>query len=385
MGDLFNKRMDYLLKNGSVGSSMVDDANIIENKTFKNDINYRKGMIYDCEMNEIEEVDFKFEKAKTFSAEGYEVEYYVRFRPDFNIETQYKDRFYKNDGRDRLGFYIDVYDYSKKLNEKWLIVGKDDRVAFDRYNVMKCNWCLEWITNGIYKRCLGVNRVASDNTVDTPTSNTLGGSTINGDLTFYIPTSETTDTIELGTRFMISDSINKPRVFEVVNVVDTAPLGVTKLYMEQRLFNAHRDYHGVINDDSLFDFVMDLPIEDLPDGFGGKYHMICDCIHSSLPDISVNVPDEIKILGAPGYLYVNGETVYLGLSQKDAVVSYWHIFVDNIEYTKDELVDYFKITINENIFSIQAINKVMAKYIVKVAYYDENKTFFDSVEMEVRI
>ena len=203
MGDLFNKRMDYLLKNGSVGSSMVDDANIIENKTFKNDINYRKGMIYDCEMNEIEEVDFKFEKAKTFSAEGYEVEYYVRFRPDFNIETQYKDRFYKNDGRDRLGFYIDVYDYSKKLNEKWLIVGKDDRVAFDRYNVMKCNWCLEWIANGIYKRCLGVNRVASDNTVDTPTSNTLGGSTINGDLAFYIPTSETTDTIELGTRFMI--------------------------------------------------------------------------------------------------------------------------------------------------------------------------------------
>ena len=385
MGDLFNKRMDYLLKNGSVGSSMVDDVNIIENKTFKNDINYRKGMIYDCEMNEIEEVDFKFEKAKTFSAEGYEVEYYVRFRPDFNIETQYKDRFYKNDGRDRLGFYIDVYDYSKKLNEKWLIVGKDDRVAFDRYNVMKCNWCLEWIANGIYKRCLGVNRVASDNTVDTPTSNTLGGSTINGDLTFYIPTSETTDTIELGTRFMISDSINKPRVFEVVNVVDTAPLGVTKLYMEQRLFNAHRDYHGVINDDNSFDFVMDLPIEDLPDGFGGKYHMICDCIHSSLPDISVDVPDEVKILGAPKYLYINGETVSLGLSQEDADESYWHIFVDNIEYTKDELVDYFEITIDKNIFSIQAINKVMAKYIVKVAYYDENKTFFDSVEMEVKI
>lgn len=387
MGELFNKRMKNLLKNDSVGMALVNRTNIIENKTFKNDQNYRVGMLYDWEMNEIEEVEFKFEKTKTFSISGYEVEYLIHFRPDFNIESRYKDLYYKQDGRERLGFYIDVYDYSKKKYEKWLIVGKDDRVAFDRYNALRCNWCLEWVTNGQYNRCVGVDRDAFYKTMNTPTDNsTLGGSTIRGDLTIYVPTSSVTSSIDLGTRFMIMDSADHPRVFTVVSISDAAILGVTKLYLEQTLFNVHRDFYGIINSAKGYDFAIDLPLEDLPEGFGGSYHMICDVIRSSLPDLPVTGRPDVELSDCPQNIYVDGDEVILKvLNAKEGFIAQWHIFVDNVEYSVEDLSDYFEIEINDNTLSIKAINKVMAKYILNIAIYDDGKSYYDSVEMEVRI
>lgn len=387
MGDLFNRRMQNLIKDGSVGMALVNRTNVIENKTFKNDQNYRVGMLYDWEMNEIEEVEFKFEKTKTFSISGYEVEYLIHFRPDFNIESKYKDLYYKQDGRERLGFYIDVYDYSKKKYEKWLIVGKDDRVAFDRYNALRCNWCLEWISDGQYKRCVGVDRDAFYKTMNTPTDNsTLGGSTIRGDLTIYVPTSSVTSSIDLGTRFMIMDSADHPRVFTVVSISDAAILGVTKLYLEQSLFNAHKDYYGVINDAKGYDFAIDLPLEDLPEGFGGSYHMICDVIRSSLPGLPTTGRPNVGLSECPQSIYVNGDEIKLqALNGADDFVAEWHIFVDNVEYSIENLSDYFDINIQDNSLSIKAINKVMAKYIVTIAIYDDGKSYYDSVEMEVRI
>ena len=53
------------MSGGSVGALNVINTNIIENKTFSNDPNYRVGTLYDWEMNELEEVEFKFEKIKT--------------------------------------------------------------------------------------------------------------------------------------------------------------------------------------------------------------------------------------------------------------------------------------------------------------------------------
>ena len=63
------------------------------------------------------------------------------------------------------------------------------------------------------------------------------------------------------------------------------------------------------------------------------------------------------------------------------------MFVDDVEYTVEELNEYFEVSINNenNTLTIAAINKVMAKYIVKVAIYDELRTYYDFVEMEVLI
>lgn len=389
MNELFNKRMALILDDGNVGHSFVEKTNLIVNKTFENDQNFRRGMLYDWDMNELEMVDFKFEKKKEYSAGGYETEYYIHFRPNFNPESFYKDRYFKKDNKERLGFFIDVRDYSKNKTEKWLIVGKDDRVAFDRYNAFKCNWCLEWVYNGRYYTSLSVIRSsygASDASYET--NSELGGSTVKGSMTVVVPSSLNNQSIRLGTRFMISDSVETPQCYEVVNKIDTSSLGVTALYLKQCLFNNHKDVYGVLNDMTNISFDFSLPIDDLPGGFGGSFHMICDCIKSKdiVHQDTIKPNNSIKLSGGCDYLYVNGEVAMFNVVNcAKGFVPKWHIFIDGIEYQVDELKEYFDISVNDKALSIRAINRKMAKYIVKIAIYDEEKTYYDFMEMEVCI
>lgn len=387
MDDLFNKRMSIIMKGGSLGAKLVEDSNIIENKTFSNDVNFRKGMLYDWNMNELEEVDFKFEKVKTYTSEGKEVEYMIHFKPNFNPEFKYKDLYYKNDGKERFGFYIDVLDVSKNKKEKWLIVGKDDRVAFDRYNAFKCNWYFEWISDGKYYNCLGCVRDKSDLSAKL-INDSLGGTSIDGDLSMILPSNQIVNTISYGTRFMICDNLENPQVYEVIKLKDTSPLGTTKAYLKQCMYNSHTDVCGVINTFDNYEFCFDLPIDDLPSEFGGQYHMICNCIKSKgLPQESAPVDVDWKLKSEDKYIYVHGQPVIIEAIPSEYVMvpCEWHIFIDGIEYQIVELNDYFDISIDDNFMKIKAINKIMAKYIVKVAIYDELETYYDYIEMEVRI
>lgn len=385
MEDLFTKRMGLIMQNGSLGSKLVNDSNIIEDKMFATDINFRSGMLYDWDMNEIEEVEFKFEKVKTYTAtDGVEVEYMVHFRPNFNPESKYKELYYKKDGKERFGFYIDVLDMSKNIKEKWMIVGKDDRVAFDRYNAYKCNWCFEWVHNNQYFNSVGCVRETSS--FKDTLSNGLGGSSIDGELTMIVPSNLDVTTIIPGTRFMITDSHVNPQCYEVVKIKDTSPVGVSRMYLKQSLFNSHTDVCGNINELSGYELYFDLPIDNLPDSYGGKYHMICNCIKTKgLPVITPPLDVQWKLSCDDKLIYVNGQYVTVNAIPSENTTSSceFHIFIDDVEYSISDLVDYFDITISDNIMSIKAINKDMVKYIVKIAIYDDVKSYYDSVEMEV--
>ena len=388
--DLFSKRMNNVLQHGSLGAKLTEDSNILENKFFDTDQNYQKGMLYDWDMNELEEVEFKFEKTKTYSAEKLSVEYMVHFRPNYNPELKFKDKYYRNDGRERLGFYVDVYDRSKKLYEKWLIVGKDDRVAFDRYNAFKCDWCFEWVSDGKYYNAIGCVRSAQDGSVNNLVKDQLGGTSVNDELSIFMPSNKNVSTIALGTRFVISDNVTNPWVYEVIRIKDTTPLGTTKVYLKQALFNPHTDFCGIIPEETNDEFYFELPIDDLPSEYGGQYHMICDCIRSKgLPSETVSEDVSWELRGNEKYLYINGQAAVINAMPSEGTTDspQWHIFVDNIEYTQRELRNYFDISFaNENTqMSIKATNKNMAKYIVKIAIYDDAESYYDSVEMEVRI
>jgi len=386
MSDLFSKRMDMLLKSGSLGGKLLEDSDIIDDRNFTSDTNYKKGMLYDWDMNELEEVEFKFEKTKTWSAGNTAVEYMIRFRPNYNPEYKFKDLYYKKDGRERFGFYIDVLDVPKKQYEKWLIMGKDDRVAFDRYNAFKCDWCFEWVDGKNYHNCLGCVRDAKDGSMNNPTNDGLGGTLVNDEISIIVPTNENVAKIKLGTRFMIGDSAYRPQVYEAAKILDTAPLGTTEVFMKQRLFNEHTDVYGIINDMKNVDFCFNLPIDDLPANYGGNYHMICDCVSSK--SFVEETPENIawKISCDAKYLYVNGQAVIVKAipSKETTRPCAWHVFIDGKEYGIKSLTDYFDIHYDDTTLSIKAINKVMEKYIVKVAIWDEYNNYYDSVEMEVR-
>lgn len=387
MFDLFDKRMSRITPTGGIGTRMVQKMDVVADKLFYNDQNFRRGMLYDWSMNEIEEVDFKIEKIKTYHAEGNEIEYMIQFRPNFNIEHLFKDLFAREDKRERYGFYIDVYDFGKEKYEKWLIVGKDDRVAFDRYNVLKCNWYFEWIYKGEYHKCLGCVREATDNSFRTSTkTDKLGGTTVQGEYSIIYPFNENTMTILLGQKFIISDNVLNPQVFEVTKIKDTIPFGVVRCFLKEQVFNPHTDIFGIVNDMPSSQFVFDLPIEDLPEEYGGKYHMLCDALkHKNRePQDQTNI---CELECSESVIYVGRNPVKIKASFIEDGQDYytWRYQVDGANFGIDELKEYFEIKEEQDTVTIKAINDAMVNYQVSVYMKDVNGINSNTIELEVKL
>lgn len=397
MSDLYSKRMELLYKAGTatVGSRLKQNSSILEDVTFTNNVNYKRGMLYDWDMNELEEVDFKLEKHRTNVAEEREIEYFIRFRPGYNPEFKFKDKFFRNDGKERLGFYIDVPDYDKGTITKWILAGKDDKEIFDRYNAFKCNWCFEWVDkDDNYHTCIGVLRDYNDSSAKGVNNSLMESSQVEGATSFLMPTNKSTSTIKPGTRFMVNDGFDRPQTYEIIKIRDTSPAGTTKVYTRQCLYNSHTDIEGDVNNMPNYTFCFTTPIKDLPDGFGGNHHMICNAVKAvGLPEIKEpeDAEDDVivswNLSDVSKYLYVNGqpETIIATPTHKTNGMCAWHILIDGVEYGAKELSSYFAIDIQDNNLSIKAINKVMANYIVTIAVYDALQTYYDAVEMEVRI
>lgn len=144
----------------NIGEQIRKMSEDVMNETFSNTNAYRKGKIYNSDMNELDELEFKFHKVKTYTISGDQVEYMIQFRPGINPEIDYPEPDYNDylNTKYRFNYYVDIYDDDTKSVDKWLIVGKDIQ-EFDRYVVLKCNWTFEWIDHdGNYHSCLGCVR-----------------------------------------------------------------------------------------------------------------------------------------------------------------------------------------------------------------------------------
>lgn len=306
--------MELHTSHASTGEVMVGRSNHIMARTFKNDQNYHYGMLYDWSLNEIKNVDFKLEKKRDRTAEGEDNEYYVQFLPYFFPEHEYKDLHFKQDGKERFGFYLDAEDRDKGIVEKYLIVNKDYRVAFDRYNSFKCNWLFEWVDDeNKYHACLGCLREARDGSfVNAGSDVKLGGSQVDGELSFLLPFNEETQTIRLKHRFLVGDNMDRPQVYEVRKIKDYAPLGVIRVYCKQKPYNEHTDYFGAINEEKNIKFKFKLPIPDLPELFGGRYHAICNCIvENKEPFLRGEDDQRFSLACDANKLYINGTPVFI--------------------------------------------------------------------------
>lgn len=414
MNNVFVNRMQNKLYSTdyptSLAAKTIRNADYIEHATFTNDPNYHQGVLYDWNLKPVFDdpskmVDYKLQKTKTFSPQVDMVDYVIQFRPGFNPEQIWK----QDDGRERAVFYIDVPSVDSNWQiDKWLIYGKDDRHAFDRYSALKCNWVFEWTVDDpknyrkIYHQCLGVLRDGSnENAVvwrDTISRNTVQ------QMYFFVPTNDVTRTIDYNMRFILSDNPLHPKAYEVWKIVDSVPLGITKIVLRQCMYNSHTDFVGTNLDLKNYDTAIghqELP--DLPERYGGVQHQVCDIIRSQ--KFSGVVPSEVASeTYSPVYgdndkplwsLNNSFDTIKIGSNPMVISASYngddidnatpckWHIFIDNEEYQLSDLEDYFDIKIEDNQFKIKVTNDVMAKYILKIAIYDNEKTYYDSVEMQI--
>lgn len=153
MASLFERRMQA---KGSTGGEVArKDSYAIEQKTFKNVPSYRSAKLYDCNMKLLEEnVDIKFKYSQSYTINKDQVEWLVKFRPDFFPEKKYLE----TDVMERMGFYLEFDDNKSGTSEKWLILGRNDRDMYVNYNVLKCNWTFKWIVDGVIHKCLGCVR-----------------------------------------------------------------------------------------------------------------------------------------------------------------------------------------------------------------------------------
>lgn len=378
--DLFKKRMQ--LAGSCLGEKQITTSNYAEMATFRNDVNYRRGMLYDWDMNPLEEVEFKFEKVSTFSFEKRAIEYLIRFRPEYQPEYKFAMNHFRKDGKERLGFYIDVYDHAKKIYEKWMIVGKDSRTLFDRYNALKCNWFFEWIEKGQYKRCLGIVRDAADNAFYSANVDPIGGTRISGTTSFILPYNRDTAKIAIGKSFIFSDNIEFPQSFRVNQIKDNTVPGVIRFYTKEELFNEHKDYVGEVNGRNI-PFTFETPIPDLPDGWGGKIHMLCDAVYET-PDKNVESETSEIILKTEAHnaIFVNGAPVTVDSS---APVHEWILKVDDQFYYAGQLTPYFEITQDEKSLVIKAISKELAKYVLTISAKDAAGKASNEIRLVVKV
>ena len=386
---------------GTLGQQIKEMSNMVFDETFSNNTTYRKGMIYDKNMNELEEMEFKFIKTKTFTVDKDLVEYWVQFKTGINPEIMFDK---SEDQRHRMGYYIDVWDDNSKEIKKWLIVSKDQS-EFDRYLVLECNWLFEWLDHDrVYHKCLGCLR--NQNSYNSGIWASDFSTQVEDQMKFIVPANDETKTIDYNIRFMLSDNDLIPKTYEISKVLDVFPIGTIQCTLAQTLYNKHTDFCG-----KDFDYFGDNSI-----------HRVCDFYQSSIkPDKDIStgeVPQFTKwtLSGSNEELYVYGyPQVITAIPEKETTsIPKWKIFIDNedviseidsdytgektdtfidnyLKYKSGEaenyyLQEYFDISIDDekHTFTIAAINNDMVNYIIKIVIYDEktNKVY-DFVEMEV--
>lgn len=392
------KRIRLNPSNITISSQIKDMSNTVIDSIFQNTSNYKIGSIYDASMNLIQQIDFKFIKAKTYTVDKDQVEFYVQFRPHVIPEVMF-DKSY--DQRHRFGYYLDIQDDNSGITEKWIILGKDAG-NFDRYLILKCNWTFEWIDkNRKYHKCLGVLR--DRNNYNSGVWSDGFTTSVENQTSFFVPTNDETRTISYDSRFMITDNPTEPKTYYTTKIMDTFPLGITKIILSQSHYNKFTDYHSV-KKEQIFSLGDTEPM----------IHMICDYNKSSLSPLSDNaysdkIIDEVeKIVEEPetlyneitwsidksnyhNVLYVNGspQTLFAKPNYPTTTYALWKIYIDNEDYSNQlvMLKDYMilKTDYENNSLSIKIINENLVGHIIKIIVYNSsNEDDFDFVEMEIR-
>lgn len=224
------------------------------NASFTSDPAYKK--IYILTKDGWKFEDAKYQLHSTPSILRDAVDYYLQFRPkvhypigsyvfvpdDTNFEISIPEDKLQNP------FSLE----NNQINQLWFIVGRDDSLAYVRYNILKCNWNFRWIYNGEIYSCWGANRAANSYTsgiwrdditssLDNLTSAWLPD-------TFYTYGEELgnlglydTRTLMHNQRFMLSNNALDPKVYQITKIVDLSPSGIIKISIKQDELNRECD------------------------------------------------------------------------------------------------------------------------------------------------
>lgn len=167
--------------------------------------------------------------------------------------------------------------------------------------------------------------------------------------------------IDYNDRFMISDSLIRPLVYEVSKIEDTFPRGTIKLTLKQDHYNEHLDNVEL---------------------------QICNYYNYPMqPEVPIQLPYKLIYSGTSPIIYMGKSARKIELSGEILFpykISWKYSFDNKILVTKDELTDFI-IEENENYIEIASVvNLNNIGKILKVSCFLTEKVVTE-LELEVKL
>ena len=232
MFDHYKSRMAH---RGSDMSEMLRmQSNMVIEQTWNNDPNARqvyvvkatRGLPTVTDKHELVDVKFNVDTYQKVGSD--EPAYHLQFR--HGAEKRNPDI--------GVGSYIYMEDEDGEW-KWWMILGLDERPAFRQYHIAECNWKFGWVVDGKIYYHLGILR---NGTITRSIDEGSLTSIVNGSGAAWLATNADTQLIGYKQRFLISDAGRMPPLcYSVAHIVDTMPIGITKLALDQQTFDPIHD------------------------------------------------------------------------------------------------------------------------------------------------
>lgn len=285
-------------------------------------------------------IDAKFIISSYGSIDKDQVAYHIMFRPSekltfdenddmYYYETDYKDKY---DMLYPIGMYIDIPD-DRGVYNRWLICGYEQANQFVKYNVLPCDYRLQWVStegNKRFKRQMwcctrSMNSYTSGVWID---RYMYSLDNINK---LILPLNTITDKLNYlndnGTnqRLILSAKTENPLAWKVTKIENTKPIGLVKATLKQDIYNPHTDY-----------------IER--DSFGKIIGMYADYYDSNISaeNEPITSTDHIELASSTYNIKVNGsykliQCIYKNQDDEDisdeysSVIHEWTYTIDDID------------------------------------------------------
>ena len=396
MFDQYRSRM--MSQGGQMGKSLKRQSDVIMDATFTRDIAYRKCYIQDKDVHFPEQTIEGYRKAKSvyagkseydpkrmkgfkpidakylvksyYSISGDTIDYYLQFRPNAHGKNP----------NIRVGAYVFIPDDLGVYN-LWLIVARDDRPQFPQFYVLRCDFVAKWyisesdrinyegvhVDTGTYF-AWAVARIQSSYNSGIWTDYLT--TSVENQKKIWLPTNSDTQTVIYNEHITISNNPLRRTSWEVTKVIDTEPIGLTKITLAQQLEYSSRDDLCWVNTTSnqLSDTEHGVDYDFFQQRTNDKVqHAPTDeqVVHNSIISFS-GVKPNLKCGGSyktfTANFYNNGKlteyTPYWSVSYvKDGV----EVCAVRFDYSKDDLVvngnfnvsSDRKVVFGEDIFGIQ--------------------------------
>ena len=170
-----------------------------------------------------------FEKHKNYNVGGNAVDFKLVIQPHIAVERP----------DIKAGSYVCIPDINN-VPHYWLITYIEEDNGLIVCRIMQCNWRLKWVDNNVIHECLGVLRGEAADSEGLETAGYI--STVESKAAIWLPSNEDTKSIGVNTRFLISDSgRTPPQAWKTSKILDTLPIGMTKITLVQDQFNQQND------------------------------------------------------------------------------------------------------------------------------------------------